>query len=80
MVNLGAAKLTGVIMTIGIVAMAGNNLAYAQQPSSCGEQAYGYIGCTPLNTAQLIGGVLVASIVAFAMAWGVAERQYHTIP
>ncbi|MGI0088606.1 MAG: hypothetical protein ACREBI_11710 [Nitrosotalea sp.] len=79
MVSLGTAKLAGVIMTIGIVAMAGTNLAFAQQPS-CGEQAYGYIGCTPLGAAQLYGGVLVAGVVAFAIAWGVAGRQYHTIP
>lgn len=80
MVNLGTAKLAGVIMALGIVAIAGTNLAFAQQPS-CGEQAYVYnIGCLPLDTAQIVGGVLVASIAAFAIAWGVAGHHHHTVP
>ncbi|MDE1845500.1 MAG: hypothetical protein KGI10_09280 [Thaumarchaeota archaeon] len=79
MVSLGTAKLAGLVMTLGILAMAGTNLAFAQQP--CGEQAYIYnVGCLPLNTAHIVGAILVASIVAFAIAWGVAERQYHMIP
>jgi len=84
MVNLGTAKLAGIIMTIGIVAMAGTNLAFAQQPTCgtapYGEAPYAYIGCTPLGTAQMYGVILVVGVVIFAIAWGVAGRQYHTIP
>ena len=84
MVSLGTAKLAVVIMTIGIVAISGTNLAFAQQPSCgtapYGEAPYAYIGCTPLNTAQMYGGILVVGVVAFAIAWGAAGRQYHTIP
>lgn len=79
MVNLGTAKLAGVMTVVGIVAIAGTNLAFAQQPS-CGEQAYGYIGCTPLATAQLYGAIIMASVVACAIACGAAGRHYHTIP
>ncbi len=79
MVSLGTAKLAGIIMTMSIIAIGGTNLAFAQQPS-CGEQAYGYIGCTPVATAQLYGAILVVGVVAFSIAWGVAGRQYHTIP
>ncbi len=79
MVNFGAAKMVAVLTTVVIVAVSGTNVAFAQQPS-CGEQAYGYIGCTPLNTAQLYGAILMAGVVAFAIACGVAGRQYHTIP
>ncbi|MDE1832647.1 hypothetical protein [Candidatus Nitrosotalea okcheonensis] len=79
MVSLSTAKLAGVAMTLGIVAIAGTNLAFAQQPS-CGEQAYVYnVGCLPLDTAHMVGAILVASIVAFAIAWGVAGRHYHII-
>ena len=81
MVNLSAAKLAGVIMTLGIVAMTGTNLAFAQQPSSCGEHAYSYIACgPPLGTAQLYGFAIVGGVVALAIAFGAAGRQYHTIP
>ena len=79
MVSTGVAKMATVITTVVIVAIAGTNVAFAQQPS-CGEQAYGYIGCTPLNTAQLYGAILVAGVVAVAVSFGVAGRQYHTIP
>jgi hypothetical protein len=79
MVNIGTAKLAGIIWTVSIVAVMGTNLAFAQQPS-CGEQAYGYIGCTPLNTAQLYGGILVAGVVALAIGCGAAGVRYHTIP
>jgi len=78
MVNLGTAKFAGVIMAIGIVAIAGTNLAFAQQP--CGAQAYAYIGCTPMGTAQMYGAVLVAGVVAFAIAVGATGRHLHTIP
>jgi hypothetical protein len=71
MVNIGTAKLGGVVMTLGIVAIAGTNFAFAQQ-TPCGEQAYVYnVGCMPLSTAQLVGAVVVAGIVAFAIACGV---------
>ena len=79
MVSLSTAKLAGVVMTLGVVAIAGTNLAFAQQPS-CGEQAYVYnVGCLPLDSAHMVGAILVASIAAFAMAWGVAGRHYHII-
>ncbi|NHH96714.1 hypothetical protein DYY66_2047 [Candidatus Nitrosotalea sp. FS] len=79
MVRLGTAKLAGLVMTLGILAMAGTNLAFAQQPT-CGEQAYVYnVGCLPLDTAQMVGAILVASIAAFAIAWGVAGRHYNII-
>jgi|GEM_PF-1530918 len=81
MVSLGTAKLAGLVMTLGMLAIASTNLAFAQQPSPCGEQAYVYnIGCLPLDTAHIVGAILVASIVAFAISWGIAERQYHMIP
>lgn len=79
MVNLGTAKLAGVTTVVGILAIAGTDFAFAQQPS-CGEQAYGYIGCTPLVTAQQYGAILVAGVIAFSIAWGVAGRKHHTIP
>lgn len=76
---LGTAKLAGVVMAISIVAISGINLAYAEQP--CGEQAYVYnVGCLPLDTAHMVGGVIVASLIVFAIAWGVAERHYHMVP
>lgn len=66
-------------MTIGLIAIS-TNLAFAQQPS-CGEQPYVYnIGCMPLGTAQLTGAALMAGIIAFAIAWGVAGRQHHIVP
>ena len=81
MVNLGTAKLAGVTMVVGILAIAGTDFAFAQQPTNCGAQAYAYIACwPPLGTAQQYGVILVASIVAFAVAWGVAGRKHHTIP
>lgn len=79
MVYLGTAKLAGIVMAIGMVAMAGTNLAFAQQPS-CGEQPYVYnVGCLPLDTAHMVGAVMVAGIAAFAIAWGVAGRHNHII-
>lgn len=79
MIDFGTTRLVGVIIGIGLVSMMGTNFAFAQQ-QSCGEQAYGYIGCTPLNSAQMYGAILVAGVAAFAIAWGAAGRQYHTIP
>ncbi len=85
MVNAGTAKLVGVVMTLSIVAIASTNLAFAQQQVNCGtapygEASYAYIGCTPLNTAQLYGAILVAGIVALAIGCGAAGLRYHTIP
>lgn len=79
MVGFGTTRLAGVIIATCLVSSVGTNFAFAQQ-QSCGEQAYGYIGCTPLNSAQMYGAILVAGIAAFAIAWGVAGRQYHTVP
>ena len=79
MVQVGTAKLAGLVMVLGILAMANTNLALAQQPS-CGEQAYVYnVGCLPLDTAHMVGAALVASIAAFAIAWGVVGRHHHII-
>lgn len=79
MVSLGTAKLAVVVMTTSMFVISGTNLAFAQQP--CGEQAYIYnVGCLPLNSAQMVGAILVASIAAFAIAWGIAGRHSHTIP
>lgn len=79
MVHLGDTLLTGVIVTMGLVAIAGSNMAFAQQ-STCGEQPFVYnVGCTPLNTAQLYGAVLVAGVAAFAIALGVAGARHHMI-
>jgi hypothetical protein len=78
MVNLGTAQLAGVTM-VGILAIAGTNLAFAQQP--CVEnQAYTYVGCTPMGTAQMYGAAIVVGVAAFAVGCGAAGRQYHTIP
>jgi len=68
MVNLGTAKLAGVTMVIAILAIAGTNLAFAQQPS-CGAQAYAYIACgPPLVTAQYYGAAIVGGVIVFAIA------------
>jgi hypothetical protein len=85
MINLGTAKLAGVIMVVGILAIAGTNLAFAQNAPSTpttptgtieypcaatpfyGAQAYGYIACTPLGTAQMEGFIMVGVVVAFSI-------------
>jgi hypothetical protein len=78
MVGLSKAEL-GIIMTIGLIAMAGTGLAFAQQ-QPCGEQPYVYnVGCLPLNTAQLYAAVLVGGIVALAVACGVSGVRHHII-
>ncbi len=64
-------------MVVGILAIAGTNLAFAQQPS-CGAQIYAYIACAPLDTGQLVGVASVGGVVALAIAFGVHGRQYHT--
>ncbi len=79
MVILGTVKPTVLIITLGVLVIAGTNLAFAQQP--CGEQPYVYnVGCLPLDTAHMVGAVLVASIVAFAIACGVVGSRHNTIP
>jgi hypothetical protein len=62
MVSLDTAKLAGVVMILSIVVIAGTNLAFAEQP--CVKQAYVYnVGCLPLDTAHMVGGVIVVSIL-----------------
>jgi hypothetical protein len=79
MVSVGQAGLAGIVMTIGIVAIAGTNFAFALQ-TPCGEQPYVYnVGCMPLNNAQMVGGVVVASIIGFAIACGVAGRHHNPV-
>jgi hypothetical protein len=98
MVNLGTAKLAGLIMVTGILAIAGTNLAFAQTATSTpttptgtqeypcaaapfyGAQAYGYIACTSLSTAQMEGFITVGVVVALSIACGAAGRQFHTMP
>jgi hypothetical protein len=98
MVNLGTAKLAGVVLVVGILAIAGTNLAFAQNATSppstptgtaeypCaatpfhGAQSYAYIACTDLGTAQMEGLAITGGVVALAIAFGAAGRQYHTIP
>ncbi len=78
MVDVGTIRLAVVITLVGIVTVAGTNLAFAQQPSCVEGGAYSYIGCTPLGTAQMYGASIVAGVVALAVACGVHGRQYHT--
>ena len=79
MVSIGTVKLAVLVMTLGILAMASTSIAFAQKP--CGEQPYLYnVGCLPLDTAHVVGGVLVVSIIVFAILWGIAERHYHMVP
>ncbi len=69
----------GIVVTIGLIAMAGTNLAFAQQ-QPCGEQPYVYnVGCAPLGTAQLYAAVLVGGIVALAVACGASGIRHHII-
>ena len=76
MVNLQTATLAGVIMTLGLVGMAGTNLAFAQQP--CGEQPYIYnVGCLPLGTAQMVAVSLMGGIIALAVGCGAFGVRYH---
>lgn len=95
MIELGTAKLAGLIIVIGILAVAGTNLAFAQGSTTTptgttdypcaatpfyGAQSYGYIACTPLGTAQMEGFAIVGGVVALAIAFGAVGRQYHTMP
>lgn len=80
MVNLSPAKLAGLTMVIGILAIAGTNIAFAQQPPNCGAQAYAYVGCEPLDTAKMYGASIVGGVIAFAVACGAAGWRYHTPP
>lgn len=88
MINLGTAKLAGVIMVVGILAIAVTNLAFAQTSTSTptnttptgtvdypcaatsfhGAQAYAYIACTDLSTAQWEGFAMVGGVVALSIA------------
>lgn len=78
MVNTGTAKFVGVVMAIGIIAVAGTNAAFAQQ--QCGEQPYVYnVGCATLGTAQLYAAVLVAGIAAFAVACGASGIRHRVV-
>ncbi len=80
MVNLSTAKLAGVIMVVGILAIAGTNLAFAQTCGTQGAQAYAWIGCEPLGTAQWYGVILVVGVVAFAIACGAAGWKHKSDP
>ena len=76
MVNLQTAKLAVVIVTIGLIGIAGTNLAFAQQP--CGEQPYVYnVGCMPLSTAQLAAVSLAVGIIALAVGCGIVGTRYR---
>ncbi len=76
MVSLSTARLAGLIMTTGLVVIAGTNSAFAQQ-QPCGEQPYVYnVGCDPLGTAQMYAAALVAGIIALAIGLGVAGRKH----
>jgi len=72
MVNIGTAKLAGVTMAIGILAIAGTTLAFAQQP--CGAQVFAHIACGPtLDVAQLYGVTILGGVVACAIAFSTAS-------
>ncbi len=80
MVNLGIAQLTGLVMLIGLVAIASTNLAFAdKQP--CGVQRDVHsIGCMPLEQAHLVVVGLVIGIIALAIGLGIAEKNLHSFP
>ena len=80
MVNLGTAKLAGVTMVVGILAIASTNFAFAQTCGTQGAQAYAWIGCEPVDTAQWYGAAMVVGVVAFAIACGASGWRYHTNP
>ena len=72
MISLGTAKLAGLTMIVGILAIAGTGMVFAQQP--CGAQAYAYIACgPPLGTAQMYGVAMVGGVVACAIAFSTAS-------
>jgi hypothetical protein len=74
MVNLETAKFAGVIMTIGLVGIAGTNLVFAQQP--CGEQPYVYnVGCLPLGSAQMAAVALVVGVIALSVGCGIVGAR-----
>lgn len=76
MVNLGTARLAGVIIGLGLVAIAGINVAFAQTTSTgqpCGAQAYAYIGCAPLATAQMYGAAIVGGVIIFSIVIAAAS-------
>jgi len=72
MVSLSTAKLTAITMVVGVLAIAGTDLAFAQQP--CGAQAYAYTACgPPLGTAQLYGAAIAGGVIVFAIAISTAS-------
>ena len=95
MVNLGTAKLARVIIGLGILAIAGTNLAFAQNSTSTptgtkdypcaatpfhGAQSYGYIWCTPMDTARMEGIGATVAVIALAVGCGAAGAKHHTAP
>jgi hypothetical protein len=92
-VNLGTAKLARVIIGLGILAIAGTNLAFAQNSTPTGTtdypcaatpfygaQAYGYIACTPMDTARMEGIGATVAVIALAVGCGAAGAKHHTAP
>ncbi len=80
MINLGIAQLAGLVMMIGLVAIASTNLAFADnQP--CGEQPYVHnVACMPLGEAQVVAVGLVMGVIALAVGLGIAERHLNVSP
>lgn len=80
MSSMGAAKFAVVIMVLGVVAVTGTNIAFAQQ-ASCGANPYQYVACGPsLPSAQMYGVAIVGGVVALAIGCGAAGVKYHTAP
>jgi hypothetical protein len=72
MVNMSTAKLTAITMVVGILAIAGTDLAFAQQP--CGAQAYAFTACgPPLGTAQLYGAAIAGGVIVFSIGTSIAS-------
>ncbi|MFZ1076625.1 MAG: hypothetical protein WAN47_04255 [Nitrosotalea sp.] len=85
MINLGTAKLSG-IMLVGILAIAGTDLAFAQNatsttPPACGSMPYAFVACsTTTGTAQMEGFIMVGAVVAFSVGCGAAGLKYRSYP
>ncbi len=86
MINLGTVKLSGIIMVVGILAIAGINLAFAQNatsttPPACGSAAYAFVACnTSTGTAQMEGFIMVGAVAAFSVGCGAAGLKYRSYP
>ena len=81
MIRLEAKRLTGMDLTIGEAGIAASGLAFADSSTSCGANPYQYVACGPLlPTAQMYAAIMVGTVVAFAIGWGIHGRQFHTIP